>query len=105
MQEFWHPELRRVLTDIDAQLAKINEKLGVLMSEDAAVAAAAQDLQADAAALTTAVTALQALITAVQADTVSPATLTALQAAQAAVDAITATAGADVTADQPPAAG
>ena len=67
MQEFWHPELRRVLTDIDAQLAQINEKLGVLMSEDAAVAAAAQDLQADAAALTTAVTALQGLVTALQA--------------------------------------
>ena len=111
MQEFWHPELRRVLTEISAQYAQINEKLGVLMSEDAAVAAAAQDLQADAAALTTAVTALQGLVTALQAevasnpDVVQPATLTALQAAQAAVDAITATAGADVTADQPPAAG
>ena len=111
MQEFWHPELRRVLTEISAQNAQINEKLGVLMSEDAAVAAAAADLTADAAALTTAVTALQGLVTALQAevasnpDVVQPATLTALQAAQAAVDAITATAGADVTADQPPAAG
>lgn len=97
MEGFFHPEILRVLNAIDQKLEK-------LMSEDAAVAAAAADLTADAASLTTAVTALQGLITAVQDEDVSPATLEALQTAQAAVDAITATAGADVTADQPPAA-
>jgi uncharacterized protein (UPF0335 family) len=100
---YWHPEIDRQNKLILAQLARLNEKVDRIMSEDATVAAAAADLQADAASLTTAVTALQGLITSLQGETVSPATLTALQTAQAAVDAITATAGSDVTADQPPA--
>jgi chromosome segregation ATPase len=101
--------IRESLARIEAQNATIIEQIGKLMSEDAAVAAAAADLQTDAANLTTAITALQGIVTALQAevannpDVVQPATLTALQTAQAAVDAITATAGADVTADQPPA--
>lgn len=110
MNEIFHPALLKELQEhrarheqILALLAQLDEKVDTIMSEDAAVAAAAADLTADAAALTTAVGALQGLITAVQAENVSPATLTALQQAQAAVDAITTTAGADVTADQPPA--
>jgi hypothetical protein len=96
--------LNRIAAGIDTLLTRTKE----LMTEDAAVAAAAADLETDAANLTAAVTALQGLITALQAevaanpDVVQPATLTALQAAQAAVDAITGTAGADVTADTPP---
>jgi chromosome segregation ATPase len=106
-------EVYTLLTQLDAQVTAqfnaINKQLEKLMSEDAAVAAAAAALTTDAANLTTAVTALQGLVTALQAevasnpDMVQPATLTALQAAQAAVDAITGTASADVTADQPPA--
>ena len=98
--------LNRIAAGTDTLLAKMEE----LMSEDAAVAAAAADLTTDAANLTTAVTALQGLVTALQAEVTSnpnvvqPATLTALKTAQAAVDAITGTASADVTADQPPAA-
>jgi peptidoglycan hydrolase CwlO-like protein len=91
--------LGRIAAGIDTLITKMEE----LMSEDAAVAAAAADLTTQAANLTTAVTALQALITAVQTENVSPATVTALQNAQAAVDAIAGTASADVTADQPPA--
>jgi hypothetical protein len=111
VNEIFHPAIVRLLEEHNARqdkilalLAQLNEKVDKLMSEDAAVAAAAADLTADAASLTTAVTALQGLITAVSAENVSPATITALQQAQAAVDAITATAGSDVTADQPPAA-
>lgn len=110
MTGFWHPEIDRQNKLILAQLAQLNEKVGKIMSEDAAVAAAAADLQTDAATLTTALTALQGIVAALQAevannpDVVQPATLTALQTAQAAVDAITGTASADVTADQPPAA-
>jgi hypothetical protein len=99
-----HLSRPRPAAGIDTLLTRMEQ----LMSEDAAVAAAAADLQTDAANLTTAVTALQGLITALQAEVASnpnvvqPATLTALQAAQAAVDAITGTASADVTADTPP---
>jgi len=97
--------LSRIAAGIDTLLAKMEK----LMSEDAAVAAAAADLATDAASLTAAVTALQGLVTALTAeiasnpDVVQPATLTALQTAQAAVDAITGTASADVTTDTPPA--
>jgi peptidoglycan hydrolase CwlO-like protein len=97
--------LGRIAAGIDTLTAKMEE----LMSEDAAVSAAAADLTTDAQNLTTAVTALQGLVTALQAeiasnpDVVQPATLAALQTAQAAVDAVTGTAGSDVTADQPPA--
>jgi hypothetical protein len=57
-----------------------------------------------AAAITTALTALQNLIASLNSgqDTLSPATLQALQAAQSAVDTVTATATADVTSDTPP---
>jgi hypothetical protein len=98
--------LNRIAVSIDTLLIQMKE----LMSEDAAVAAAAADLTTDAANLTTAVQALQGLVTALQAEVannpnvVQPATLTALQTAQAAVDAITGTASGDVTTDQPPAA-
>jgi peptidoglycan hydrolase CwlO-like protein len=111
MNEIFHPALLAEFrlhnerhNQILAQLARLEEKVDQIMSEDATVAAAAVDLQADAASLTTAVTALQGLITALQGESVSPATVQALQQAQAAVDAITATAAGDVTADQPPAA-
>ncbi len=105
----WQGNVTRSLAAIQASLDRLNEKVNLIMSEDAAVAAAAADLTADAAALTTAVTALQGLVTALQAeiasnpDVVQPATLAALATAQAAVDTVTGTASADVTADTPPA--
>jgi small-conductance mechanosensitive channel len=117
LEQFFHPAFlaefrayRERHEQILALLARLEEKVNQIMSEDAAVAAAAADLQTDAATLTTALTALQGIVAALQAEVannpnvVQPATLTALQTAQAAVDAITGTASADVTADQPPAA-
>lgn len=102
-------EDRQVLYGLAASLQTIQQTLRKIMSEDAAVAAAAAQLTTDAASIATALTALQAIVAALQAEVnanpnvVQPATIQALADAQAAVDAVTATAGADVTADTPPA--
>ena len=113
-QGFWHhcchPQhdplacIGSQLEAIRAQLGQMDEKLEKIMSEDAAVQAVVADENTQIANLTTAVTALQGLVAALQAEpptALQPTTLAALQSADAALDTIASTASADVTADTP----
>ena len=96
-------EDREVLHGLAASLETIQQTLGIIMSEDAAVLAAAGDLTTDAATITTALTALTGLVATLQADlaanpnAVSAETQAALAAAVAAVDTVTGTATTDAT--------
>jgi len=89
------------------RLDAIDAKLEKLMSEDASVLAVVTDETAQVAALGGSVSALQALVVALQAEVatnpnvVQPSTLAALQAAEASLDTLAATGAADVTSDTP----
>jgi hypothetical protein len=99
-------ELKAIL----GSLARIETQLEKIMSEDAAVLAVVTDEEAQIAALGGSVTALQALVIALQAEVATggtalqPGTLAALQAAQTSLDTLAATGAADVATDTPPAA-
>jgi len=98
------PATRNELAAIRCQLDRIEQTLEKIMSEDAAVQAVVADENTQIANLTTAVTALQGLVAALQAEpptALQPTTLAALQSADAALDTIASTASADVTADTP----
>jgi peptidoglycan hydrolase CwlO-like protein len=85
----------------------IIERLGKIMSEDAAVQAVVTDEATQVANLNTSISALQAMIQALQAEAASalqPGTLAALQQGEAALESLAAAAAADVSADSPPAA-
>jgi chromosome segregation ATPase len=89
-----------------AALARIEHQLEEVMSEDAAVAAVVADENAQIANLTGALSSLQSVVQALQAEVASgtalqPATLASLQAAEAALDTVAQQAAADVAADQP----
>jgi hypothetical protein len=84
----------RQCTEILALLEKINTKLGVIMSEDAAIQAVTAAMQGDVANLTTLMSQVAStLATALSeigsssTNSVSPETVTALQNQQAALDA------------------
>ncbi len=99
---------QETLLAVQQALADLILKVEALMTEDQTVAAAAARLEADATTENATLTALQGLITALQAQVaagqpVSDATNAALAAAVAHVDTVTATGTADVTADTPPA--
>lgn len=89
------------LAAVAVALHRIEQKLEIIMSEDAAVAAVTADILADEQAITTALSTIQAALTAAQSDAVQPSTLAALQSAQAALDALTATASSDASAATP----
>jgi hypothetical protein len=87
----------------------IIERLGKIMSEDAAVQAVVTDEATQVANLTASMNSFQSLIQALQAEVAAgtalqPATLQALQAGEAALDTLAQQAAADVSADSPPAA-
>jgi hypothetical protein len=95
------------LAAIETQLAVVNGSLEKIMSEDASVLAVVTDETAQVIALGSSVSALQALVVALQAEVAAggtalqPGTLAALQAAQASLDTLAATGAADVTTDTP----
>lgn len=98
-----------VLRAIAAQAAKIDsltDKVSILMTEDAAVAAAAQAEEADIKATLAAVRSLQGLVTSLQAEAaaghLSAATMDALTQAQHDLAVLRGEAAADVVADAPP---
>ena len=89
-----------------AALARIEQQLGEIMSEDAAVLAVVTDENTQITNLTASVGSLQGLVESLQAEVAAgtalqPSTLAALQSAQAALDTLAASAAADVTGDTP----
>ena len=80
MSEFWHPELRRVLNQINAQYGAINEKLEKIAMSQSDVDAATAALTGAATTLTT----VAADLTAAQANVATE--IAALKAANPAVD-------------------
>ena len=87
------------------QLAGINHKLGVIMSEDAAVQAVTADIQAQLTAVTNALSSIASTVAELVADvssnptSVSPATVSALQAASGSLDQLAAAAAQQATAE------
>lgn len=89
-----------------AALARIEQQLGEIMSEDAAVLAVVTDENTQITNLTASVGSLQGLVESLQAEVAAgtalqPSTLAALQSAQAALDTLAASTAADVTGDTP----
>jgi uncharacterized coiled-coil protein SlyX len=92
------------MAHLSKQLSTLNRKVTKMGTEDATVAAEVADIDAQATVTNTALTSVQALLVALQAEgNLSPATLAALTQAQTDMDALSAQAQADVAADTPPA--
>ena len=87
---------RAVLNSLAASVRTITTTLGKIMSEDATIAATAAGIEADVAALRTAMESSAALIAALQAEvaagatSVSPATMALLAQAKTDLDAVAA---------------
>jgi septal ring factor EnvC (AmiA/AmiB activator) len=102
--------VNQALAAIAAQLTTLTDKVNILMTEDATVAAAAAQIEADQAATKTALESVQALLVTLQGEVssgsaqLSPATLAALAQAQTDMDALAAEAAADASSDAPPSA-
>jgi peptidoglycan hydrolase CwlO-like protein len=87
---------RAVLNGLAASVKTITATLGKIMSEDAAIAATAADIEADVTALKTSMASSAALIASLQAEiaagtaSVSAATMAALAQAKTDLDAVAA---------------
>lgn len=104
-RESSHQQILSLLRSTLAAVQLLNRKVDTLMSEDATVAAEVTEIEADQAAIKTALESTQALVVALQAEVaggnLSQATLDALTQAQSDLDALNAEAQADVATDTP----
>lgn len=98
--------IQLALTEVQAAIAVLTEKVDTLMSEDATVAAEVAAEEADIGKLTVAVGSMQDLIVALQAEVtagaLTPATMAALAKVQTDLAAVRGVAEADVIKDIPP---
>jgi hypothetical protein len=96
----------QAIADLTAQVTSLTDKVDILMTEDATVAAEVQQIASDEALTLAALRSLQALVQALQAEVaagnLSQATMDALSQAQADMAALRTEAEADVAADSPP---
>lgn len=95
-----------VTDQIWAAVQRIEKQLGVLVSEDSTIAAEAAAEETSIGQIGAALTSIQSLLAALQAEAapLSAATLAAAAQVQTDLADLASTAQADVTADQPPAA-
>ena len=100
--------VNQAIAAVAATLQTLTDKVNILMTEDATVAAEAAQIEADQAATKTALESVQALLVTLQGEVtsgsaqLSQATLDALAKAQTDMDALAAEAAADATQDAPP---
>jgi chromosome segregation ATPase len=96
----------QALTALTTRVSSLTDKVNILMTEDATVAAEVAQIEADTAATLTAIRSVQALFTQLQAEVaagnLSQTTLDALTKAQQDVAALSTEAQADAAADAPP---
>lgn len=94
------------LTQVLAAVQDLSRKADIIMSQDAAAAAAAARIETDEVAVLAVLGSMQSLITALQAEVaaghLSQATMDALARAQADMDTLSVQAQADAAADAPP---